>query len=57
MKIEYVLKIVIRSKNLEIYEYETKNFELYFHFFYNVFDPSENGQLTDCQQYVFQFTS
>ena len=33
MKIEHVLKIVIRSKNLEIYEYKTKNLELFFHFF------------------------
>ena len=33
MKIEYVLKIVIRSKNLEIYEYKTKNLELFFHSF------------------------
>ena len=27
MKIEYVLKIVIRSKNLEIYEYKTNQLE------------------------------
>ena len=33
MKIKYVLEIVIRSKNLEIYEYKTKNLELFFHFF------------------------
>ena len=33
MTIEYVLKIVIRSKNLEIYEYKTKNLELFFHSF------------------------